>query len=148
MSFVGCQINRIDVNFYLQKSLHFFDEDSVDNIQSKKEKGINVPSLMPIRVNTNTKYTTNLTIVYPVKMEYGRNFSISDQKVIVKSGLDYFFEIPPRTTHFLFKDEFTSWKGEVLIKSTDSIIKMTWCARDNIDYGISGCGVFKAGIQN
>ena len=66
-------------------------------------------------------------------MEYGRNFSISDQKVIVKSGLDYFFEIPPRTTHFLFKDEFTSWKGEVLIKSTDSIIKMTWCARDNID---------------
>ena len=71
MSLAGCQINLIDVNFPLQKSLNFFDEDSVDKIQSKKEKGINVPSLMPIRVNTYTKYTTNLTIVYPVKMEYG-----------------------------------------------------------------------------
>ena len=84
-------MNRIDVNFPLQKSLNFFDEDSVDKIQSKKEKGINVPSLMPIRVNTITQYMKNLTIVYPVKMEYVWNFSISDQKMMVKSGLENLF---------------------------------------------------------
>ena len=51
MSLAGCQINLIDVNFHLQKSLEVFDENSADKIQSKKDKGINVPSLLPIRVN-------------------------------------------------------------------------------------------------
>ena len=42
MSFVGCQINRIDVNFYLQKSLENFDEYSADKIWSKKDKGVEI----------------------------------------------------------------------------------------------------------
>ena len=50
MSLAGCQINPIDVNFHLQKSLEIFDKSSADKIQSKKYKGIKVPSLMPIRV--------------------------------------------------------------------------------------------------
>ena len=40
----------IDVNFHLQKSLEIFDENSADKIQSKKDKGIKVPSPIPIRV--------------------------------------------------------------------------------------------------
>ena len=51
MSLVGCQMNLIDVNFHLQKSLEIFDKNSADKIQSKKDKGVKVPCLMPIRVN-------------------------------------------------------------------------------------------------
>ena len=40
MSLLGCQINPIDVNFHLQKSLEIFDEYSADKIRSK-DKGIN-----------------------------------------------------------------------------------------------------------
>ena len=40
MSFAGCQINPIDVNFHLQKSLEMFDKNSADKIWSKKEKGM------------------------------------------------------------------------------------------------------------
>ena len=39
----------------------------------------------------NTQYVTNPTIVYPVKMEYGWNFSISGLKMMVKSGLQKIF---------------------------------------------------------
>ena len=39
MSLVGRQINLIDVNFYLQKSLEIFDKNSADKIWSKKDKG-------------------------------------------------------------------------------------------------------------
>ena len=39
MSLAGCQINRIDVNFHLQKCLEIFDENSADKIQSKIYKG-------------------------------------------------------------------------------------------------------------
>ena len=49
---VGCQINLIDVNFHLLKSLEFFDKNSADNIWSKIHKEIKVSSLMPIRVKT------------------------------------------------------------------------------------------------
>ena len=38
MSLEGCQINLIDVNFYLQKSLESFDKNSVDKIWSQKNK--------------------------------------------------------------------------------------------------------------
>ena len=51
MSLAECQINSIDVNFYLQKSLEIFDKNSADETWSKKDKGWKVPSLMPIRVN-------------------------------------------------------------------------------------------------
>ena len=39
----------------------------------------------------NTKNMTNPTIVSPVKMEYGWNFSISGLKIMVKSGLEKIF---------------------------------------------------------
>ena len=39
----------------------------------------------------NTKNMTNPTIVSPVKMEYGGNFSISGLNMMVKSGLEEIF---------------------------------------------------------
>ena len=45
------QINPIDVNFYLQKSLEMFDKTSADKIWSKKKKEWKVSPVMPIRVN-------------------------------------------------------------------------------------------------
>ena len=50
MSLSGCQIQPIDVNFHLQKSLEIFDENSADKIWSKKDKEIRVSPLMQIRV--------------------------------------------------------------------------------------------------
>ena len=50
MSLGGWQINPIDVNFYLQKSLNIFDTNSADKIQSQKYNKVKVPCLMPIRV--------------------------------------------------------------------------------------------------
>ena len=35
MSLSGCQINPIDVNFHLQKSLEIFDKNSADKMWSK-----------------------------------------------------------------------------------------------------------------
>ena len=40
MSLAGCQINLIDVNFHLKKSLEIFDKNSADKIWSKKDKGV------------------------------------------------------------------------------------------------------------
>ena len=40
MSLAGCQINPIDVNFHLQKSLEIFNKNSVDKVWSKKDKGV------------------------------------------------------------------------------------------------------------
>ena len=40
MSFSGRQINPIDVNFHLQKSLEIFDKNSADKIWSKRDKGL------------------------------------------------------------------------------------------------------------
>ena len=40
MRLAGCQINPIDVNFHLQKSLEIFDKNSADKIWSKKDKGV------------------------------------------------------------------------------------------------------------
>jgi hypothetical protein len=53
MSLAGCQINSIEVNFHLHKSLEFFDKNSADKIWSKKDKEIKLSPLMPIRVNIN-----------------------------------------------------------------------------------------------
>ena len=50
MSFKGCQINLIDFNFHLQKSLEIYDENTADKIASKMVKEIKVAHLMPIRV--------------------------------------------------------------------------------------------------
>ena len=40
MSLAEFQINPIDVNFHLQKSLEIFDKNSADKIRSKKDKGV------------------------------------------------------------------------------------------------------------
>ena len=40
MSLAGCQINPIDVNFHLQKSLEIFDKNSAVKIWSKYDKEI------------------------------------------------------------------------------------------------------------
>ena len=50
MSLAGCQINQIDANFYLQKSLEIFDKNLAHKIWSKKDKEIKVSPLVPIRV--------------------------------------------------------------------------------------------------
>ena len=42
MSLSGWQINLIDVNFYLQKSLESFDKNSVDKIWSQKNKYVEI----------------------------------------------------------------------------------------------------------
>ena len=39
MSLVGGQINTIDVNFHLKKSLEIFETKSADKIQSQNYKG-------------------------------------------------------------------------------------------------------------
>ena len=39
MSLAGRQINQIDVNFHLQKSLEIFDTNSADKIQPQNYKG-------------------------------------------------------------------------------------------------------------
>ena len=36
MSYAGCQINPIDIDFHLQTSLEMFDENPADKIKSKK----------------------------------------------------------------------------------------------------------------
>ena len=51
MSLAGCQINLIDVNFHLKKSLEDFDKNSAVKIWSKNDKEIKVSPLMPIRFN-------------------------------------------------------------------------------------------------
>ena len=38
MSLAGCQINPIDVNIHLQKSLEIFDTNSAHKIQSQNYK--------------------------------------------------------------------------------------------------------------
>ena len=60
MGLAGCQINPIDVNFHLQKCFEIFDENSADKIQSKKDKGIKVPSLIPIRVKYQQSFYVSL----------------------------------------------------------------------------------------
>ena len=43
MSLSGCQINPIDVNFHLQKSLEIFGINSADKFWSKKDRESALP---------------------------------------------------------------------------------------------------------
>ena len=52
MSLAMCQINPIDVNFHLQKSLEIFDKNSAEQNLIQKDKEMKVSPLMPIRVKT------------------------------------------------------------------------------------------------
>ena len=40
MSLAGCQINPIDVNFHLQKSLKIYDKDSAAKNRIQKGQGV------------------------------------------------------------------------------------------------------------
>ena len=60
---------------------------------------------------------TNPTIVYPVKMEHGWNFSIPGLKMMVKSEVDFFFWIPLCISHFLLEEKLRNILAET-IKST------------------------------
>ena len=51
MSLTGCQINPIDVNFHLKKSLEILEKKSADKLWSKKDKEIKVSPFVLIRVN-------------------------------------------------------------------------------------------------
>ena len=44
MSLSGCQINPIDINFRLQKSLETFGKNSTDNVGSEKDRGEKCPA--------------------------------------------------------------------------------------------------------
>ena len=55
MSLSLCQINPIDVNFHLQKSLEIFDKNSGYKFWSKNDKEIKISPLMPIRVKAAQK---------------------------------------------------------------------------------------------
>ena len=50
----------------------------------------------------------NPTIVYPVKMEYGWNFGISDLKLMMKSGLEKIFLKLLNAQAIFYLNEFTS----------------------------------------
>ena len=65
----------------------------------------------------NTQYMTNSTLVCPVKIEYVTKNDILGLKMMMKSGLE---KIILKFLHGL------------LIKSTNSAIKMTWCANGGI----------------
>ena len=60
MSLAACQINLIDINFHLQKSLEFYDKNSAVKIWSKNDKEIKVSPLMPIRVKQKQTIATPL----------------------------------------------------------------------------------------
>ena len=64
MSLAGCQIDPIDINFHIQKSLEMFDKKSANKIWSKKDKEIKVSPLVPIRVKKqNKKHVTTVTLL-------------------------------------------------------------------------------------
>ena len=57
-SLAGCQINLIDVNFHLQKSVEIFDTKSFDkNLNPKRTRGEKMAFLMPIRVKASEKFS-------------------------------------------------------------------------------------------
>ena len=70
MSLAGCQIIIIDHNFHLQKSLEIFYRHTADKIHSKHYKGVNLPCLMPIRVETQ-----NCLIIF---VQYKKNYAHSE----------------------------------------------------------------------
>ena len=76
MSLAGCQINPIDVNFHLQKSLEIFDTNSADKIQSQNNKEVKVPCLMPIRVKW----------MVPNTYHYGQK-----HQILSKNNISFFF---------------------------------------------------------
>ena len=75
MSFTGCQMNPIDVNFHLQKC---FDKNSANKIWSLKDKEIKVSPLIPIRV----KYTFSLLACHKKNYHTGGKIDVLDFGVL------------------------------------------------------------------
>ena len=73
----------------------------------------------------NTQYMTKSTLVSPFIMEKGWTFSISGLKMMMKSGLGKIFL---KFLHALTMS-FFYW---ILIKSTNSVIEITWWAHGGI----------------
>ena len=61
MSFKGCQINLIDFNFHLQKSLEIFHKNSADEIWSKNHKEM-------IKVSYTQENQMNQTLLIKVDL--------------------------------------------------------------------------------
>ena len=55
----GRQVNPIDVNFHLQKSLEIFDKNSADKIWSENDKEIKVSPLMLTSTYTSVGFYKN-----------------------------------------------------------------------------------------
>ena len=72
MSLAGCQINPIDVNFYLQKVWKFLIQIQLTKSNPKITRGVKVPCLMPIRVKESVPL-----------------FSLSSQKAETEFSLNY-----------------------------------------------------------
>jgi hypothetical protein len=51
---------------------------------------------------------------------------------MMKSGLEKIFLKFLHALAIFYLNEFTSQKGGILIKSTNSVIKMTWCVHGGI----------------
>ena len=82
MILAGCQINPIDVNFHLQKSLEIFDTNSADKIQFQNYKEVKVPCLMPIRVKTGIILKKRGGIALNQEF-YGASFASSNYKFLI-----------------------------------------------------------------
>ena len=83
MSLAGFQINPVDVNFHLQKSLEFFDKKSAVKIwsRSKKDKEIKIFPLMLIKVKQSCLF---------FRPEFYQEFWIKKLKIPSKSTYHYF----------------------------------------------------------
>ena len=62
-----------------------------DNEIESLKQGLADLGLLYLSILINTQYMTNSTLVSPVKMEYGCNFSIFGLKMMMKSGLGKIF---------------------------------------------------------
>ena len=78
-------------NSYLSKCFFLVETKNVSVQIINNFSFSKVILIMWLQIWPDTQYMTNPTIVYPVKMENGWNFSISGLKMMVKSGLEKIF---------------------------------------------------------
>ena len=116
MNLAGCQINPIDVNFCLQKSLEIFDKISADKIWSKKDKEIKVSPLMPIRV----KRHPNMTFNGWIKLVH--DWPLRNSRIYIRSLLlqEFFLELLKNCT---WRNQMVSRLTTALTQEVDKITK-------------------------
>ena len=76
-------------------------------------------------LNLNTQNMTDPTIVSPVKMEYGWNFSLSGLKIMMKSGLEKMF-VKFLHGHVIFIAEFVLFTKTPPFYEVNSFYKKWW----------------------